>query len=173
MTWRAPEIIRDDEPHLADERTALEGWLDYHRQTLLTKCAGLTAEQLRTPSVEPSPLTLLGLVRHMAEVEAWWFRENFAGQRVEYPYFTPEHPDADHDVSHADAEADLATYHREVALARAATVGRHLDETFTEVTPKRRQFNLRWVYLHMIEEYARHNGHADLIRERIDGTTGD
>ncbi|SBT37583.1 DinB family protein [Micromonospora narathiwatensis] len=173
MTWRAPEIVRTNESTVGDERTVVESWLDYHRQTLLMKCAGLTAEQLRTASVEPSALTLLGLVRHMTEVEAWWFRENFAGQRVDYPYFTPENPDADHDVSTADAEADLATYHHEVELARAAAAGRSLDETFIEVGPKKRTFNLRWVYVHMIEEYARHNGHADLIRERIDGVTGD
>ncbi|MFR9777984.1 DinB family protein [Micromonospora sp. MS34] len=172
MTWRAPEIVRTPETTVGDERTMLESWLDFHRQTLLMKCAGLTAEQLGTASVEPSALTLLGLVRHMAEVEAWWFRENFAGQRVDYPYFTPEHPDADHDVSTADAEADFATYRREVELARAAAAGRGLDETFTEVGAKKRTFNLRWVYVHMIEEYARHNGHADLIRERIDGVTG-
>ncbi|MEU2611767.1 DinB family protein [Micromonospora sp. NPDC007271] len=173
MTLRAPEITRKNEPYVGDERTMLEGWLDYHRDTLLLKCAGLTADQLRTASVEPSALTLLGLVRHMAEVEAWWFRENVAGEPVEYPYFTPETPDADHDVSNADAEADFATYHREVALARAASADRSLDETFIEVGPKKRTFNLRWVYVHMIEEYARHNGHADLIRERIDGVTGD
>ncbi|MEV5818297.1 DinB family protein [Micromonospora haikouensis] len=173
MTWRAPQTTRSDAPFVGDERTMLDGWLDYHRQTLLLKCAGLTAEQLRTPSVEPSGLSLLGLVRHLAEVEAWWFRECFAGQRVDYPYFTPENPDADHEVSAADAEADLAVYHREVGLARAAAAGRSLDETFTEVGPKKRTFSLRWVYLHMIEEYARHNGHADLIRERIDGVTGE
>ncbi|MER7441059.1 DinB family protein [Micromonospora avicenniae] len=173
MTWTAPAVVRTPEITVGDERAMLESWLDYHRQTLLLKCAGLTAEQLRTASVEPSGLTLLGLVRHLAEVEAWWFRENFAGETVDYPYFTPDNPDADHDVRRADAEADLATFHREVELARAAVAGRTLDETFTEVGPKRRTFNLRWVYLHMIEEYARHNGHADLIRERIDGVTGD
>ncbi|MEU6202487.1 DinB family protein [Micromonospora musae] len=173
MTWTAPDVVRTPEITVGDERAMLESWLDYHRRTLLLKCAGLTAEQLRTPSVEPSGLTLLGLVRHLAEVEAWWFRENFAGQQVDYPYYTPEHPDADHDVSNADAEADFGTFEREVELARAAAVGRSLDETFTEVGPKRRTFSLRWVYLHMIEEYARHNGHADLIRERIDGVTGD
>ncbi|MFI1192575.1 DinB family protein [Micromonospora sp. NPDC020750] len=173
MTWRAPEITRTPEPYVGDERTMLEGWLDYHRQTLLLKCAGLTAQQLRTPSVEPSGLTLLGLVRHLAEVEASWFREDFAGERIDHPYCTPESPDADLDVGTADAEADFATYHREIALARAATAGRSLDETFTEVGPKRRTFNLRWVYVHLIEEYARHNGHADLIRERIDGRTGE
>lgn len=173
MTWRAPQITRTPEPYVGDERTMLAGWLDYHRQTLLLKCAGLTAEQLRTPSVEPSGLTLLGLVRHMAEVEAWWFRENAAGEQVDYPYFTEATPDVDFDVTGADAEADLAVFHREVELARAAVAGRDLDETFVEARPKGRTLNLRWVYVHMIEEYARHNGHADLIRERIDGVTGD
>jgi hypothetical protein len=103
MTWRAPRTTRTPEPLVGDERTMLEGWLDYHRQTLLLKCADLTAEQLRTPSVEPSGLTLLGLVRHMAEVEAWWFRENAAGETVDYPYFTEANPDADFDVTDADA----------------------------------------------------------------------
>ncbi|SCL20338.1 DinB family protein [Micromonospora inyonensis] len=170
MTWRAPQITRTPEPYVADERTMLEGWLDYHRQTLLHKCAGLTAEQLRTPSVEPSGLTLLGLVRHMAEVEAFWFRENAAGETVDYPYFTEATPDADFDVTDADADADLAVFGRQVELARAAVVGRSLDQVFTD---RGRERNLRWVYVHMIEEYARHNGHADLIRERIDGVTGD
>ncbi|MEV0939995.1 DinB family protein [Micromonospora wenchangensis] len=173
MTWRAPEITRTPELPLGDERPMLESWLEYHRQTLLLKCAGLTAEQLRTPSVQPSGLTLLGLVRHLGEVESWWFRENFAGQQVDYPYGSVDDPRADLDVSHADAEADLATYHEQVGLARAATVGRSLDETFTEVGPQQRTFSLRWVYLHLIEEYARHNGHADLIRERLDGVTGE
>ncbi|WBB56931.1 DinB family protein [Verrucosispora sp. WMMD573] len=173
MTWTAPAIDRTPEPYVGDERTMLAGWLDWHRQTLLLKCANLTAEQLRTASVAPSGLTLLGLVRHLAEVEAWWFRENVAGEQVDYPYYTPDDPDADLDVSAADAEADFATFHREVALARAAVIGRSLDETFTEVGPKQRTFNLRWVYVHMIEEYARHNGHADLIRERIDGVVGE
>ncbi|SCL33909.1 Protein of unknown function [Micromonospora pallida] len=171
MTWRAPQTTRTRESRLGDERTSLESWLDYHRQTLLLKCAGLTAEQLRTPAIEPSGLTLLGLVRHMAEVEAWWFRENAAGEQVDYPYFTEADPDADFDVTDADAEADLAVFHREVELARAASAGRSLDDVFTDRRGDER--NLRWVYVHMIEEYARHNGHADLIRERIDGVTGE
>ncbi|MEU8373507.1 DinB family protein [Micromonospora sp. NPDC048894] len=173
MTWRAPDITRTPELPVGDERAMLESWLDYHRQTLLLKCAGLTGEQLRTPSVPPSELTLLGLVRHLGEVEAWWFRENFAGQQFDYPYGSVDDPDADLDVSHADAEADFATYHEQIELARAAAVGRSLDETFTEVGPKKRTFSLRWVYLHLIEEYARHNGHADLLRERLDGVTGE
>ena len=176
MTWRAPEITRTTEPYVADERPMLEGWLDYHRQTLLMKCAGLTAEQLKTPSVEPSGLTLLGLVRHMAEVERWWFRVRAAGEDVGGLYGTDEDPDGDFNgAADADAEADFATFAAEVEAARAAAAGLSLDRTFER---RRRdgssdEFNVRWVYIHMIEEYARHNGHADLIRERIDGVTGD
>ena len=176
MTWRAPEITRTNEPYVGDERTMLEGWLDYHRQTLLMKCAGLTAEQLKTPSVEPSGLTLLGLVRHMADVERWWFRIRAAGQDIAGLYEAEDDPDADlNAVADADAEAAFATFAAEVEAARAAAAGLSLDQTFRR--PRRDgtadEFNVRWVYVHMIEEYARHNGHADLIRERVDGVTGD
>ena len=150
----------------------LDAWLDFHRETLLWKCRGLTAEQLRQRTAEPSNLSLLGLVRHMAEVERAWFRRRFAGQEVELLYCSEADPDGDFDhVESADAEQDFATYEREVELARAASRGRDLDETFFH--PRRKvEMNLRWVYVHMIEEYARHNGHADLLRERLDGETG-
>lgn len=151
----------------------LETWLDFHRGTLLSKCAGLTAEQLRSRSVEPSSLSLLGLVRHMAEVERSWFRTRFAGEPVGYLYCSDADPDAEFDhVDTADAEADFDVFTREVELARKAAAGHSLDETFLH--PERGvEMSLRWVYVHMIEEYARHNGHADLLRERIDGATGD
>ncbi|MFC4021324.1 DinB family protein [Micromonospora sp. GCM10011542] len=176
MTWRAPEITRTNEPYVGDERTMLDGWLDYHRQTLLLKCAGLTAEQLKTASVEPSGLTLLGLVRHMADVERWWFRIRAAGEDITGLYDGEEDPDADlNAVAGADAEATFAIFAAEVEAARKAAAGLSLDQTFRR--PRRDgtadEINVRWVYVHMIEEYARHNGHADLIRERIDGVTGD
>jgi hypothetical protein len=171
-TWTAPEAHRVSEPHTGDERVMLQGWLDYHRQTLLLKCTGLTAEQLKLASVEPSKLTLLGLVRHMAEVERWWFRTK-AAQDAEAGdlYCTDDNPDGDFDdVAGADPEADFATFHTEVRLADEAVAGLPLEHEFTG---KRGPISLRWVYTHMIEEYARHNGHADLIRERVDGVTGD
>ncbi|MEH1169880.1 DinB family protein [Micromonospora sp. CPCC 205539] len=176
MTWTAPEITRTPEPYVGDERTMLEGWLNYHRDTLLLKCAGLTAEQLKIPSVEPSGLTLLGLVRHLAMVERWWFRVRAAGEQLDDLYCTDESPDGDlEDIADADAATDFATYAAEVAAARAAAAALSLDDTFLR---RRRdggadEMNVRWVYVHMIEEYARHNGHADLIRERIDGATGE
>ncbi|MEQ4302373.1 DinB family protein [Plantactinospora sp. B6F1] len=172
MTWTAPDVDRQRAPLVADERTMLEGWLDFHRQTLLTQCAGLTAEQLRTASVEPSKLTLLGLVRHCAFVERYWFRQQFARLDVPPLYATEAQPDRDFDdLDGADPAADLGTLRAEIELARQAVAGRSLDDTF--VSRRDNDISLRWVYLHMIEEYARHNGHADLIRERLDGTTGE
>ena len=151
----------------------LQGWLDWHRDTLLQKCTGLTADQLKRASAEPSNLTLLGLVRHMADVERSWFRQRVAGERIDGIFIGPGNIDGDFDdVAEADAEADFATFLAEVAACDAAVAGRSLEETFLH--PRMGQeMNIRWVYVHMIEEYARHNGHADLIRERIDGVTGD
>jgi len=172
VTWTAPEIGRTDPPTVAGERQSLESWLDYHRATLLLKCRGLTGDQLARRSAEPSTLSLLGLVRHMAEVERSWFRRRFAGQAgLGYLFCSDQYPDGDFDlVEPGDAEADFATFTAECELARKAAAGRSLDGTF--VIPGRETFDLRWVYVHMIEEYARHNGHADLLRERIDGVTG-
>ncbi len=174
VTWTAPEVSRADPPTVAGEREALESWLDYHRATLLYKCQGLTGDQLARRAVQPSSLSLLGLVRHMAEVERWWFRRRFAGQRELGDLFCSEqHPDGDFDFAEGSgAEADFATFTAECALAREAATGRSLDDTFRH--PRRGTIiDLRWVYVHMIEEYARHNGHADILREQIDGVTGD
>jgi hypothetical protein len=172
QTWTAPAVERRPWPGAADERTSLEAFLDFHRDTLLLKCAGLTGEQLGAKTVPSSSLSLLGLLRHLAEVEMWWFRTNFA-QEKDLPvlYCDDEFPDGDFDLADpANAERDYATYLREVGLARAVAVGRGLDEEF----PSRKEpLTLRWVYLHMLEEYARHNGHADLLREAIDGVVGE
>ncbi|BCJ54685.1 hypothetical protein Asp14428_61600 [Actinoplanes sp. NBRC 14428] len=150
----------------------LEGWLEWHRQTLLRKCAELTPEQLKTAAVEPSNLTLLGLIRHMSEVERGWFRIHSAGQQLPHIYCDDQNTDGDFDdVAEADAEQNYAAFLTELDEARAAAAGLPLEHEFTE--EGRPTTSLRWVYIHMIEEYARHNGHADLLRERIDGRTGD
>lgn len=173
-TWTAPAIERDEPDLVADERTSLEQWLDYHRATLLTKCTGLTAEQLKRRSMPPSTLSLLGLVRHMVEVERWWFRMHAGGEDLGFPY-DPDGIGLDFDaVEQADAEADLEAYRAECEAARAAVAGRSLDDQ----VPSRgdhpeRVRDIRWIFVHMIEEYSRHNGHADLLREAIDGVTGD
>ena len=169
------EVPRADPPLVAGERESLDGWLDYHRSTLLTKCQGLTGEQLARRAVPPSTLSLLGLVRHMAEVERAWFRRRVAGQTgLGYLYSTDEYPDGDFDLAEADgAEADFAALSPGMRAGpgggRGPIPGRHVRAR----TRRQHLTDLRWVYLHMIEEYARHNGHADLLREQIDGVTGD
>jgi hypothetical protein len=175
VTWIAPDVPRAEPPQVAGERESLETWLDYHRATLLHKCAGLTGDQLATRAVPPSSLSLLGLVRHMAEVERSWFQRRFGGQHeLPFLYCSDEVPDGDFDLAEGSgAEADFATFVAECDLARQTAAGRSLDETFLGRRDSTdRTFDLRWAYVHMIEEYARHNGHADFLRERIDGVTG-
>jgi uncharacterized damage-inducible protein DinB len=154
------------------EREMLRAWLDYHRATLAWKCDGLSDDQLREVAVPPSTLTLLGLVRHMAEVERWWFRVVFERQDDVERY-----PNAGEwrELDEADVAADLAYWRAECDAARAIEVAApSLDEQGVEPTPHGDfDLSLRWIMTHMIEEYARHNGHADLLRERIDGQTGD
>ncbi|MFF5445347.1 DinB family protein [Streptomyces sp. NPDC012888] len=169
------EYERPEPSTTAGEREMLEGWLDYHRATLAMKCAGLDEEQLRRAALPPSELTLLGLVRHMAEVERWWFREITLGLDLPELYSTREDRDGDFHFGADDTFADAEqVWKEEIGLAREAAAGRSLDEVSVAEHPRRKQgFNLRWVYTHMIEEYARHNGHADLLREQIDGATGE
>jgi len=172
-TWAVPD--RTEPPSIADERPMLESWLDYHRDTLLTKCADLPLDRLTEQTCPPSTLSLLGLLRHMAEVERWWFRIVLGADLPEL-YCTPDAPDGDFDgaVSGAEARA-LADFTAEVAAARRSVADRPLDEVVTQarVDGSTRQISVRWIFIHMIEEYARHNGHADLLRERTDGSTGD
>src|SRR5205823_1777980 len=131
MTWTAPRIPRQSTPTVAGERQMLEAWLDFHRQTLLSACSGLTAEQLRQRSAPPSTMSLLGLVRHMTDVERGWFRRRIAGEDAGYLYSSEADPDGEFDnVEDADAEQDFAAYLAEVELARQAAAGRELDETF-------------------------------------------
>jgi hypothetical protein len=175
FSWPANIPARVEPDRLTEEKLALDEWVDFHRATLLMKCDGLSFDQLTMRSVEPSELTLLGLVRHMSEVERGWFRRHAARENVDFYCCTNDDPDADLlGVDSADASVDLAHFVEECRLSRGATANLSLDE----VVPSRgdhpeRTRNVRWIYLHMIEEYARHNGHADLIRERIDGATGD
>jgi Protein of unknown function (DUF664) len=174
MTWTAPGVERAGPLYVTDERTSLQDFLDYQRQTLLWKCSGLTGAQLVARPIAGSTLSLLGLVRHLAYVQRTWLRTRVAGQSdLDELYCTPEHPDADFDFAAADgAEADFAVFARECVAADAAVANRSLDDTF--VHPRLQvPISLRWVYEHLIEEFARHNGHADLLREQIDGATGE
>jgi hypothetical protein len=164
-------------PYVADERTMLLGFLDYHRETLRMKAAGLGAEGLAT-RLPPSDLTLGGLLKHLALVEDWWFGVNLVGT-TDMPPFDAVDWDADPDWEFRTAAEDTPEelhdlYERAVAASDAnlATVD-DLDQIIHRLHPKTGEgLSVRWVLLHMIEEYARHNGHADLIRESIDGETG-
>jgi uncharacterized damage-inducible protein DinB len=172
--WTALGPDRREPDRVATERTALEQWLDYHRETLISKCAGLTAEQLKRRACPPSTLSLLGLVRHVTEAERGWFRMYAGEEDVPFPY-DPEGVGRDFDdLEGADAAANIDAFWQEVDAARAAVAGKSLDLVVRSMPshPTRTQ-DLRWIYIHMIEEYARHNGHADLLREAIDGRTGD
>jgi uncharacterized damage-inducible protein DinB len=148
-------------------------FLRYQRLTLKIKCEGLDAEQLARRSVEPSTLSLLGLVRHMADVERKWFRLRFAGHDVPTRYQSDAEPDGDFDGAVADqavVDEAWASWHDEVAFAEEFT--RDTDLSFVGRDGAGKPVSLRELLVHMIEEYARHNGHADLLRERIDGRVG-
>ena len=163
---------RADSPRTGSERETLAGFLDYQRATLARKCAGLGADQLRERAVPPSNLSLLGLVRHVTDVEAGWFRHGVNGEVRTSHYASADEPDADFlDADGADVEEAFAAWRDECARARDIVAGHSLDHTFSNRNGT--EISLRWVLVHMIEEYARHNGHADLLRQRIDGATGE
>ena len=171
----AVAIERIDPPTTAPEKETLEAYLDYHRATLLMKCEGLTAEELRTHSVPPSNLTLLGILRHLVEVEIDWFRNMFKGEGIEPIYFGEGRWNDDFDDLHgAEPEQVLERYRAACEGSRRVVSESSLDEVSKMASDRTgRYFSLRWIMVHMIEEYARHNGHADLLREAIDGSTGE
>lgn len=158
-----------------DERETLKAWLDYHRATLAWKCEGLSDDQLRRRSVPPSTLTLLGLIRHMAEVERSWFRRRFVGEDAPPHFYTGANRDGDFDdLDSVPTEEAFAIWRAECDRAREIeAMADSLDQLSVGQEKERGRFSLRWILTHMIEEYARHNGHADLLREAIDGSTGD
>jgi hypothetical protein len=160
---------RVDPPRIADERPMLESWLDYWRASLLHKCAGLSGDQLVQRSCPPSPMSLIGLVRHMTEMERGY------AYRVAEPdtpllYCTDDSPEGDfEDVSPDAVEEDLATFRAHCDRSREILAGLSLDDQFGRHEP----YSVRWVHHYLIKEYARHLGHADLLRERVDGATGE
>jgi len=167
MTWKAPGVRREEFPLDLSERQALEAFVRWHRQTLLWKVAGLTGHQLVSHAVPTSNVTLLGIVRHMAEVERHWWRHRVAGEGVPNLYLDDEEwtgLEPDRAAEDYQQLLDEWTAVDEVA----ASYG--LDHTFQR---RGESWSIRTLYLHLIEEWARHNGHADLIREAIDGETGE
>jgi uncharacterized damage-inducible protein DinB len=166
-------VERIDPPLVAQEREMLDAWLDFHRATLAVKCEGLTDDQLRARAVPPSSLSLLGLVRHMGEVERSWFRRVLGGEQAPPRYYSDENPDGDFDDVAGAGVAEAFGYWRDECAHARERVAAAPSLDVTGTGRRGETYSLRWIMVHMIEEYARHNGHADLLRERIDGTVGD
>src|SRR4051794_9195203 len=171
----SPVWADDDRPRIprvAAEREALAGYLEYYRGTVEMKCRGLTPEQARTRSMPPSSLSLHGLVRHLAGVERWWFRIQFAGEDVPLLYYSDDDPDQDFESLDGDVEEAFATWHAECRHSRQiVATAASLDQTGIRKRTGE-PISLRRILVDTIAEYARHNGHADLLRERLDGSVG-
>ena len=175
-------VSRTDPPLAASEADTLRGYLDYHRDTMLVKTEGLSQEQL-SQTHPPSTLTLGGLLKHAALNDDWWFCRVFEGRETEPDWVPPGAFDADEDWELHSAKDDSPEELRRIFASARSDADAAIDRALAEdgldtlsVTMSRRQgtpFSLRWVVLHMIEEYARHNGHADLLREAVDGQVGE
>jgi hypothetical protein len=165
---------RIDPAPRADEKTTLVAFLKYQRDTLELKCSGLDPDQLAARIIEPSTLSLLGIVRHLAGVETTWFRQVMAGQYVSRPFRSTSDPDAEFTGAFPDqsvVDSAWKAWRGEVAFAeKFVDSAASLDIVGKDEA--RGEISLRWVLVHMIEEYARHLGHVDLLRERVDGATG-
>lgn len=159
-------------PLIAGEREMLRAFLDYHRATLAMKCDGLSDEELRRQSMPPSTLSLLGLVRHMAEVERTWFRRVINNEDIPLVWSADDDYQVAYDASTATRTEAFAAWQAEVECSRQIEAA----ADSLDVTGHQRRWgedvSLRLVMLHLIHEYARHNGHADFLREGIDGTVG-
>jgi hypothetical protein len=161
---------REEPSFLLGERPMLEAWLEFHRTTLLLKCEGIGDVQRKSQPVATSMLSLQGLVRHMAEVERNWFCRVLCGRNAVWLWGDPMIEDTEFAaLDSADWDADLEVWLTECAASREAARTRHLDDVGNR---DGKPCSLRWIYVHMIEEYARHNGHADLLRELVDGSVG-
>ncbi|MEU6857796.1 DinB family protein [Glycomyces sp. NPDC046736] len=169
-----PRTMPDGE---GSERDMLLGFLRWHRETLRLKCSGLEPAQLAARAVPPSTMSLLGLVRHLAEVEHGWFRRGLSGMDVPYLYCSKAEPNADFDGAIPDPDCVAEGWRTwEDAAEFADRLIAEAPSLEAVSMPNRykpgHRLTLRWVAFHMIEEYAQHNGHADLLRERIDGRIG-
>jgi uncharacterized damage-inducible protein DinB len=165
--WASPEEDPRTEGGAVDERSLLLRYLRNYRLTLELKCSGLDAQQLARRTAAPSNMSLIGLVRHLATVEQYWFRVAMDGQDVVRLYRGEGDDEFDDAVGDPACVADAwASWRAEVANADDYVDRHDLDATGPHGD------TLREVLLHLVEEYARHCGHADLLRERIDGRIG-
>ncbi|QKV92491.1 DinB family protein [Streptomyces sp. NA02950] len=163
---------RIDPPRFGDERETLRAYLDLHRATLAMKCQGLTDEELRQRSMPPSTLSLLGLVRHLAEVERAWFQRTFEDHEAPMVWSDTVDFQAAYDASESTRAEAFAVWEAEVENSRRIErAAESLD--LAGYQPRwDEEVSLRMVLLHVLLEYARHNGHADFLREGVDGVTG-
>lgn len=165
------DLERTEPDHNGDEKTLLPQFLDFQRATLLLKSDGLDEEQARR-TIDGSDLSMIGLVRHMADVERFWFRICFHGEQIPFRWRTDADRHADFHPTASDTLAEARdAYLDEIEHAREIVANASLDGRVAH-HPRDHQIDLRWIMLHMIAETARHNGHADLIRQSIDGATG-
>jgi Protein of unknown function (DUF664) len=170
QAWAAD--TRQPLPRMGNEREILTAFLDWHRETFQLKCTGVPADRLNEMSVAPSALSLHGLLRHLAATERWWFRQQFAREPVAHLYYSDDDPNQDFEDLTGDIDEAFTVWHEECQRAREIVAGAaSLDETGIQASTGE-PISLRRILVHMIAEYARHNGHADLLRERIDGATG-
>jgi len=169
VTWAGQNDERVDPPPNGPEKELLEAFLDYHRDTLLMKCEGLSDEELRRPMVV-SGTNLLGVVKHLGYVERWWFQEVFAAQDPEF-LKNDEDPDAEFRIEESDSTESIIEFYKVECDKSRAIVAAANPEDIAEHSNSER--SLRWILLHMIEETCRHNGHMDILREMIDGHTGE
>jgi uncharacterized damage-inducible protein DinB len=159
-------------PLTGDERETLRAFLDYHRATLAMKCDGLSDEDLRRQSMPPSTLSLLGLVRHMAEVERTWFRRVINAEDVPFVWSEVGDFQEAYDASGATRSEAFDAWQSEIKHSRRIEEAAESLDVTAYFAKWEGDVSLRMVMLHLIHEYARHNGHADFLREGIDGTVG-
>ena len=158
-------------PPAGDEKAVLGGMLDHYRSVLLQICSGLTEEELRKPMV-PSGTSLLGIVKHLAFVERGWFQEHVANEPFDWPFDPIADPDGDWRIEDDEtAEQIFQLYRDSCEKSRQVLAAASLDDV-SELPRRRADYNVRWILCHMLEETARHAGHADILREMIDNKIG-
>ena len=163
---------REPVPAVGSEREILTAFLDWYRATFEQKCAGVPAARLSEQGVPPSSMSLHGLLRHLTGNERWWFRIQFAGEDVPMLYYSDDDPDQDFDSLDGDVEEAMAAWRAECARSREIVAAASTLDATGIVKRTGEAISLRHILVSMIAEYARHDGHADLLRERIDGAVG-
>ncbi|WP_329571390.1 DinB family protein [Kitasatospora sp. NBC_01266] len=171
-SWPAELDTRSRPPRAGEERETLTAFLDWHRATFELKTAGLSAEQLAEKSVAPSGMSLHGILRHLAGVERWWFGLQFAGLELPQLYYSDDNPDQDFEFTGADPAQDFGAWQAECERSRGIVAAAPSLDVLAAAPMTGEPISLRRILVTMIAEYARHNGHADLLRERLDGLTG-